>query len=90
MSEADDAWRVTVDGQEHEIEVEHSAMTGKIVVSLDGQKAGVEGRLLLTTQRIPFVVGDQPALVTVSFAYAGFGARSKLHLAGRYVEPLAR
>ncbi len=89
MSEADRTWRVTVDDAEHEVEVEHSTMTGKIVVTVDGEKVG-EGRLLLGGQKIPLVLGARPAVVAVSFAYAGFGARSKLHVDGRYVEPLRR
>lgn len=33
---------------------------------------------------------DNTWRVTVSFAYAGCGARSKLHVENSYVEPLAR
>ncbi|MGB7817275.1 MAG: hypothetical protein WBL35_00870 [Ornithinibacter sp.] len=89
MSEADKAWRVTVGDAEYEVEVEHSTMTGKVVVTVDGHQVG-EGRLLFSGQKIPFVLGTRPAVVAVSFAYAGFGARSKLHVDGRYVEPLRR
>lgn len=35
-------------------------------------------------------VGGHHGRVTVEFAYAGFAARSSLHLDDRYVEPLTR
>ncbi len=89
MSEANKAWRVTVGGNEHEIEVDHSVMTGKIVVKLDGQEVG-RRRMLVRSQKIDFDVAGTPATVGVSFAYAGFSASSHLHVANRYVEPLRR
>lgn len=88
MSEADRTWRVTAGEKEHEIEVEHSAMTGKIVVKLDGQ-AVADTRLWFSRKEIPVTVESHTALVSVSSAYGGFGAKSKLHLDGRYVEPLS-
>lgn len=89
MSEANNVWRVNVDGQEHDIEVEHSTMTGKIVVRLDGQVVD-EDRLLLSKKPLEFAVGARQARVTVEYAYGGFATRSALHLDGRYVEPLTR
>ncbi|WP_088319201.1 hypothetical protein [Kineosporia sp. R_H_3] len=89
MSEADNTWRVTVDGREREIEVTHSTMTGKVVVSVDGVPTRT-GRLILLRQELPVPLGEHQGQVSVAFAYAGFGARSALHVDGRYVEPLRR
>ena len=87
MSEANNVWRVEIDGQEHDIELEHTSLTGKIEVSVDGRLIA-EDRLWLQKRRVEFEVAGRPARVTVDFAYAGFSARSAFHLAGRYVEPL--
>lgn len=89
MSEASKAWRVEANGRQHEIGVEHSTMTGKIVVKLDGQEIE-DDRMLLTKKPIEFEVDAHPARVTVEFTYGGFGANSTLHFDDRYVEPLAR
>lgn len=89
MSEADNTWRVVVDGVDHEIEVNHSSMTGKIVVKLDGSVIG-EDRLWFNAEKVGFDVGSTTAEVTVDTAYGGFSARSALHVGGRYVEPLRR
>ena len=89
VSEADRTWRITVSGTEHEIEVDHSTMTGKIVVTLDGEQVG-EDRMLATKKEIEFSVDGEQAVVGVSFAFGGMGATSELHVGGRYVEPLVR
>ena len=89
MSEASRTWRVDVDGVEHEIEVDHSTMTNKIVVTLDGAVVD-ETRLWFTAKDVQFDVGGRRALIEVEYAFGGFGTRSELHLDGRYVEPLAR
>ncbi len=87
MSEADKVWRVDVAGREHEIEIDHSTMTGKILVSVDGQEVG-DGRLWFAKKKIDFEVGGTPAVIEVDYAYGGFATRSSLHLGGKYVEPL--
>ena len=87
MSEANNVWRVDIDGHEHDIEVEHTSLTGKIEVRVDGELV-TEDRLLFQKKRLEFQVAGRPARVTVDFAYAGFSARSAFHLGGRYVEPL--
>ncbi len=87
MSEANNVWRVDPDGREHEIEAEHSTMTGKIVVKLDGQVVG-EDRMLLRQKPVEFDVGGHRARVTVEFKYGGFAAGSSLHLDERFVEPI--
>jgi hypothetical protein len=89
VSEANNVWRVEVDGTEHDIEVEHSAMTGKIVVQLDGRVVD-EDRLWFSRERMEFPIGEHTARVTVEYAYGGFATQSALHLDGRYVEPLRR
>lgn len=89
MSEADNTWRLEIDGQEREVEVNHSTMTGKIVLSVDGVPARTS-RLLLFRQDLPVRLGEHVGQVTVAYAYAGFGARSALHVDGRFVEPLRR
>ena len=87
MSEASRVWRVDVDGREYEIEVDHSTWTGGIEVRRNAEVVAT-GRLWLTARRFEVPVGTSTALVEVESAYAGFAARSELHLDGRYVEPL--
>ena len=89
MSEADNTWRVTVDGREQDIEVHHSTLTGAIVVTLDRREVG-KARMVARRKALDFVVGDHVAVVSVSYAQLGLSARSSLHLDGRYIEPLRR
>lgn len=89
VSEADNAWRFEVDGQEHDVEVEHSTLTGKVVLRCDG-KVVDEDRLLWSKKEFVLDFGGHAAEVTVDFAYGGFAATSKLRLDGRHVEPLIR
>lgn len=87
MSEADRVWRVPGADREHEVEIDHSTMTGKIIVSVDGAEVG-DGRLWFAKKEIDFTVGGRPAKIEVDYAYGGLAARSSLHVDGRYVEPL--
>jgi len=89
MSEASNAWRVTVDGVEHDVEVAHSATTGKIVLTLDGTVVD-DDRMLVRRTPLEFEIAGHPAVAAVEPTYAGLAARSTLHVDGRYVEPLAR
>ncbi len=89
MSEADNAWRVTLDGRQHDIEVHHSTLTGRIVVTLDGREVGKD-RMVARSKAVDFPVADHAAVVSVAYAQLGLSARSELHLDGRYVEPLRR
>lgn len=89
MSEASNVWRVDVEGHEHEVELEHSTMTGKLVVKIDGT-AVREDRMLLRKKPLKFEVAGHPAVVTAEFKYGGFAAGSSMHFDGRYVEPLRR
>ena len=87
MSEADKVWRIDVAGREHDVEVDHSSMTGKILVTVDGAEVG-DGRLWFSKKEIDFEVGGRPARIEVDYAYGGFAVSSSLHVDGRYVEPL--
>ena len=89
MSEASNVWRVSPDGTEHDIEVDHNTMTGKFLVTLDGSTVG-EGRMLMRRQSRDFEVDGHPARVALAFKYGGFAAESTLHLDDRFVEPLRR
>ena len=89
MSEADNAWRIEVDGVEHDVDVDVSAMTGKIVVRLDG-KVLEEDRIWFSDKEIRFPIGGHEVQVEVDLAYAGFSTRAALRLDGRHVEPLRR
>lgn len=88
-SEANNTWRVSVGGAEHDIGLDHSTMTGKVVVRLDGREVE-QRRMLFRSQEAELDVAGARAVVKVDFAYAGFAAKSELHLDGRYVEPLRR
>jgi hypothetical protein len=87
MSEADHTWRIDVGGVEHDVEIDHSTFTGKIVVTVDGKEVG-DGRLWFATKEITFDVAGTPAMIDVKYAVGGFAVQSSLHVDGRYVEPL--
>jgi hypothetical protein len=89
MSEANNAWRVTVDGTEHDVELEHSTMTGKMIVKVDGEVIG-EDRMLFKRKQFEFDLAGRPARVSLDFKYGGLSQDSALHVDGRYVEPLRR
>jgi Fas apoptotic inhibitory molecule (FAIM1) len=89
VSEADNAWRVEVDGAEHEVDVDVSAMSGKIVVRLDGEVLE-EDRIWFSDKEIRFRIGAHELQVDVDLAHGGFSTRSSLRLDGRHVEPLRR
>jgi len=84
MSEADNAWRIDVQGRQHDIDVEHSTLTGKIVVRQDG-KVVAEDRLVWSKKDITLDVGGHVAELSVDFAYGGFAAKSRQRLDGRHV-----
>ncbi len=46
--------------------------------------------MLARRKQVEFSINGVPALAELSFAYGGFGARSELHVDGKYVEPLSR
>ena len=89
MSEADNAWRLVLDEGVHDVEVSHSTMTGRIVVSVDGRPVA-QDRLFLRQKDVGVPLEGHRVVVSVDFANLGLGARSQLHVDGRYVEPLRR
>jgi hypothetical protein len=89
VSEGDNAWRIDVDGVVHEVDVDVSSLTGKIVLRLDG-KVLEEDRLWFSDKEIRFPLGGHEVQVDVDLAYGGFAVRSALRLDGRHVEPLRR
>ncbi|ABS02560.1 hypothetical protein FHR75_001042 [Kineococcus radiotolerans] len=89
MSEADNAWRLDVDGAQHEVDVDVAAMSGKIVVRLDG-KVLEEDRIWFSDKVFRFDLGGHEVQVEVDLAYGGFATRSSLRLDGHHVEPLRR
>lgn len=89
MSEASNVWRVDVGGAEHEIEIEHSTMTGKFEVRVDGTVVA-EDRMLFSKKQVDFDVAGRPARVNVDFKYGGLSQGSRLHVDERYVEPLRK
>ena len=70
MSEASKVWRVEVDGVEHEVEVDHSTMTGKIRLKLDGVEIA-DDRLWLAEKPVEFEIAGRPAVVVCEFIGAG-------------------
>jgi hypothetical protein len=89
MSEASNVWQVEVGARAHQVEVEHSTFTGKIVVKVDGVAVD-EDRLLLSKREMSFDLEGHRVVVGVEFTHGGFASRSTLHLDGRYVEPMLR
>ncbi|MEW1960760.1 hypothetical protein [Kineococcus sp. NPDC059986] len=89
MSEGDNAWRIDVGGVEHDVDVDVTAMTGKIVVRLDGEVLE-EDRIWFSDKEIRFALEGHEVQVDVDLAHAGFSTRSSLRLDGRHVEPLRR
>ncbi|HEY6744346.1 MAG TPA: hypothetical protein VI357_01380 [Mycobacteriales bacterium] len=92
MSEADNTWRIAADGREHEIGIAHDPRTGRFVVTLDGIEIG-DDRVAACRKKVDVPLGAHQAMVSVlpvMYANLGPGARSELHVDGRYVEPHRR
>lgn len=91
MSNASKAWRVDLDGAQHDVEAEHHEMTGKVLVRVDGQ-AVTEERMLWFSKHVEFNVDGHPAELSLSFQ-SKFGglildATSTLRVDGKLVEPM--
>ncbi|MGI8593607.1 MAG: hypothetical protein ACR2ML_04455 [Solirubrobacteraceae bacterium] len=87
MSEANNVWRVEIQGTEQEIE---HTMTDKHTIKVDG-KVVEEGRKWgFGANEHEFEVAGQQAIVKIDAKYGGLAYGSSLHLDGRYVEPLGR
>ena len=89
MSEADNAWLVETGGRQHQVEVEHTSLTGKIVVKVDGEPMA-DDRMLFREKEVSFDLDGSNVLVNVDWANAGLIARSALHVDGKFVEPMRR
>ena len=90
MSEADNVWRVQVDGVEHEVELDHGTVSGRRVITVDGVVVAEGQKVFDTGSTHAFEVAGQPAELEIEVTHAGFAHASSLHLAGRYVEPLRK
>ena len=88
MSEANNVWRVDVEGAQHEIELEHSSW-GQLVVLIDGTEVERK-RSWRFTSEYRFDLAGHPARIAITPKYGGFAYQSTLHLDQRYVEPLHR
>lgn len=90
MSEANNVWRIQVEGAEHEIELDHGTISGRRVVTVDGVVVVEDSKLFDTGSTHDFDVAGQPAQLKIDVTHSGFGHASSLHVAGRFVEPLTR
>lgn len=89
MSEADNAWLVEAGGRQHQVEVEHTSMTGKIQVKVGGEQVA-DDRMRFREKEVSFDLDGANVVVNVDWANAGLSARSALHVDGRFVEPMRR
>lgn len=89
MSEANNVWRVPVDGTEHEIELEHTMMD-KRTIKLDGEIIEQSRKWGFGKNEFEFDLHGVPALVKIDPKYSGLAYGSSLHVDGKYVEPLKR
>lgn len=89
MSEANNAWRVTIDGREREIELEHTIMD-KRTIKIDGVVVDESRKWGFGKNEFAFDLDGHPARVTIDAKFAGLAYGSSLHVDDRYVEPLRR
>lgn len=91
MSEANNVWRVDIEGSEHEIELRRN-FSGKHTLTVDGQVIVQSGwrQMLHWASLDEFDVSGRRAMVEIDPKYGGFAYGSSLHVDGRYVEPLKR
>lgn len=89
MSEANNVWRVTVEGAEHEIELEHTMMD-KRTIKLDGAVIEESRKWGFGKNEFSFDLDGHPARVSIDPKYGGLSHGSSLHVDDRYVEPLHR
>lgn len=88
MSEANNVWRVDVDGTQHEIELEHTSW-GRSVILIDGTEVVRKRSWRFTTEHHLDLAGHA-AKVAITPKYGGLAYQSTLHVDRRYVEPLHR
>ena len=87
MTEANNVWRVEVDGKEHEIELDHTLMD-KRTIMLDGEVIEESRRWSFKEKPYEFEIAGRPAKLEVHAKYGGMAWGSEFHFDGRYVEPL--
>jgi hypothetical protein len=90
MSEANNVWRVQVDGREREIELEHSSLSGKRTVIVDGEVVDETRKWGFGKNQYAFDLDGHAARLTIDAKYGGLAYGSRLHVDRRYVEPLRR
>lgn len=90
MSEADNVWRVQVEGTEHEVELDHGTISGRRVITVDGVVVAEGKKFFDTGSTHEFDIAGQPATLRIKVSHVGFSHASSLHVSGRYVEPLRK
>lgn len=90
MSEANNVWRVTVDGAEHEVELDHGTVSGNREITLDGEVIVQDQKFFDTGTTHDFTIAGHPARIEITMTHTGFAHQSSLHVDDRYVEPLTR
>ncbi|MDO9378747.1 MAG: hypothetical protein Q7T56_07845 [Nocardioidaceae bacterium] len=90
MSEANNAWRVQLDGHEYEVELVHGTISGSRQITVNGVVVDEGRKFFDTGSRHAFDLGGHSARVDIDVVHSGFAHESTLHVDERYVEPLAR
>jgi hypothetical protein len=90
MSEADNVWRVTVDGKEHEVELVHGSLSGDRTIKLDGEVIEKDRKFFDTGTTHDFEIAGHPAQMKIGVKYSGLAHQSSLHVDDAYVEPLTQ
>ncbi len=90
MSEANNNWRIDVDGRTHEVHLEHGTWSGKREVTVEGAVLVDESKWFDTGSSHAFDIGGHTAEVRIQVTHAGFAHASALFVDGSFVEPLRR
>lgn len=90
MSEANNVWRLTVDGTEYEVELDHGTITGNRNIMLNGEVIEKDRKIFDTGTTHDFDIAGHPARLEINVKYAGLAHQSSLHVDNRYVEPLGQ
>jgi len=61
MSEADNTWRVTLDGTDHEVEPDHGTISGSRAIKLDGEVIEKDRKIFDTATTHNFEIAGHPA-----------------------------
>jgi hypothetical protein len=89
MSEANNVWRVEIDGREREIELEHT-MLDKRTISVDGEVIEQSRKWSFGANEFEWDLDGHPAKIKIDAQFGGLAYGSSLHVDGRHVEPLIR